>query len=106
MYYAPRTSVAAQYDTKAPCDLATSWSAYDTSVLNPSPYQSWGAVFDGKYVYLVGSILSRFDTTQGQAGFKSSVALCFDTTASFTGTMSWVKFDTSTLDAKPLPFVS
>jgi hypothetical protein len=54
-----------RYDTTAPFDQATSWSTFDLSVkLNNNLLDFAGAIFDGRYLYLVPTyphVAARFD---------------------------------------------
>jgi hypothetical protein len=56
--------VVARYDTQASFTTVGSWSTFDTATLNANAITFAGAVFDGRYVYLVPSgagIVARFD---------------------------------------------
>jgi hypothetical protein len=84
VYLAPRSSaspghgVLARYDTTAPFASASSWSTFDTTRANANATAFQGAVFDGRYVYLVpdnGSVAARFDAKTPPAlppGYGSS----------------------------------
>jgi len=68
VYFAPDGAGAAalRYDTTLPFGAVRAWSTFDLSAMNASAANYRGAVFDGRYVYLVpssaGGILARFDT--------------------------------------------
>jgi hypothetical protein len=55
----------ARYDTTAPFGAPSSWSTFDTTTVDANAKHFAGAVFDGRYVYLVpyvGShVVARFD---------------------------------------------
>jgi hypothetical protein len=72
----------ARYDTTVPFRSGTSWSTFDTAELGlPSSFFA-GAVFDGRYVLLVGAGFTvRYDTTQN----------------SFTSPLAWTTFNLTTL---------
>jgi hypothetical protein len=56
---------AARYDTQASFEQTSSWSAFDTTVLDPWAYEFGGAMFDGRYVYFAartGGKTPRYDT--------------------------------------------
>jgi hypothetical protein len=71
IYFVPNQdgagSIIARYDTTAGTfPIASSWSTFDVSTVNPAAKGFIGAVFDGRYVYLVpgngsGSPVVRFD---------------------------------------------
>jgi hypothetical protein len=53
-----------QYDTTtAAFATKSSWHSFDTTTINGNAVDFAGAVFDGRYVYLVpeGSVVARFD---------------------------------------------
>lgn len=63
-------SIVTRYDTTGPFDPTGSldggpWSSISTAVFNPLAWDFHGAVFDGRYMYLVpnfNAIVARFDT--------------------------------------------
>jgi hypothetical protein len=66
-YFAPYRSgsVFTRYDTTRSFFIASSYTTFDVALVS-SGYSSMGAVFDGRYVYLVPNstvILTRYDTT-------------------------------------------
>ena len=58
------------YDTHGAFTSQSSWSTFDTSTLNP-PESDFGNIvfsgtlFDGTYVYFLGPIVARYNTTMG-----------------------------------------
>jgi hypothetical protein len=50
---APASGVVTRYDTQSTFGAACAWSAYDIGKLNPSATSFSGAVFDGKFLYLM-----------------------------------------------------
>jgi hypothetical protein len=80
-------SLVARYDTTSDFASKSSWSLFDTAPLGVS---AQGAVFDGRFVYLVPS---------GPApGCVNGRTARFDTLGSFTSPGSWETFDTGSLD--------
>jgi hypothetical protein len=75
--------IVARYDTHGSFGAATSWTTFDTTMVDANAVGFAGASFDGRYLYLVGE--SR--TAQ------------YDTHAPFTSASSWVTFDPSTVVA-------
>jgi hypothetical protein len=66
VYFLPLTGplLAARYDTTRPFDAAGAWSVLDLARVVPGAASIWGAVFDGRYLYLVphqGGVVARFD---------------------------------------------
>jgi hypothetical protein len=103
IYFAPLGSyvvspsgTVARYDTAAPFASGTSWSIFDTSTVNVNAKPYIGAVYDGRYVYLVPvglnpSLLSGFS--------PEYVVARYDTLAPFPAKSSWTMFDTPMSDA-------
>jgi hypothetical protein len=87
--------IVTRYDTQAAFAQATSWSIFDTSVVNPNANGFTGAAFDGRHVYLVPN--------KGSAGVDGLVT-SYDTQASFTSADSWLVFDTTTVNANAKGF--
>jgi len=89
VYVVPnQTPILARYDTTASFTVVgAGWSSFDMSTLpDGGALNSFtGAVFDGRYVYLI------------PGGF-SSIAMRYDTTGPLTMASSWASFDTSTLN--------
>jgi hypothetical protein len=82
------TPTIVRYDTSAPFSGAgAGWSKLDTNKLTDGGVANGysGAIFDGRYVYLV-------------PGDFGSLALQYDTTHPFGSPSSWSSFDTSTLN--------
>ncbi len=75
---------------------ASQWSWFDMSMSNDDAAGYYGAVFDGRYVYLIPYL--------NNAG-NSGVVARYDTTATFTTGSAWSFFDTSTVNAGSLAFV-
>jgi hypothetical protein len=58
------------YDTQGAFGSSSSWSTFDTSTLNPAEPDFGnivfsGTIFDGTYVYFLGEIVARYNTTMG-----------------------------------------
>lgn len=57
-------SVVGRVDSTGALDVTTSWSTFETTSLHPGARHFAGAVFDGRYLYLVpndGAVFVRFD---------------------------------------------
>jgi len=80
----------ARYDTLGDFANTSSWSSFDTAALGVAPA---GAVFDGRYMYLVPNASSANSTTGG-----SGLLARLDTQTSFTDTASWSTFDLTTVN--------
>ena len=72
-----------RYDTRSDYASPSSWSTFDTAALGAAPQ---GALFDGRYVYLVPSASPR-----GPNG----LVVRLDTQGSFAAAESWTTFDVS-----------
>ena len=95
VYFAPRITTSfdglvARFDTKGSFGVSSSWSFFDVSTTNPNARGFEGAVFDGRYVYLVPH--------GNQTGLDGVIAR-FDTTAPFTSAASWSTFDVTSINA-------
>jgi hypothetical protein len=77
--------VIVRYDTKAPFDVAGSWTPFDVGTAFPAAKGFHSGVFDGRYVYLV--------PFQNNANTQDGVAVRYDTQAPFTTAASWGTFD-------------
>jgi hypothetical protein len=88
-YFVPYTSdgssagMLARYDTTADFASAAAWAFYDTRALGVFPQ---GALFDGRYVYLVPS---------GGPSGPSGLVARLDTLGDFASSSSWQTFDVS-----------
>lgn len=65
------------------------FSSFSTATVNAKARGFAGAVFDGRYLYLVPSFNGSFD----------GLVARYDTTASFSDGASWSTFDTTTVNA-------
>jgi hypothetical protein len=83
-----------RYDTSKPFGSPDSWSVFDTAAINPGSRGFVGAVFDGRYVYLVPY---NNGEPQGQV-------TRYDTTGEFTSASSWRFYDTTAVDAESKGF--
>jgi hypothetical protein len=90
LYFVPFASVpgtldgvVARYDTQASFTASTSWVTFDTTTVNAYAKGYQGAVFDGRYLYLV-----PFDISAGVA-----VVARYDTQGPFASGSSWLTFD-------------
>ena len=87
MYFAPSkyspSNEVLRYDTTQTFDVASAWSSFDIQPSSGGGYA--GAVFDGRYIYLV-----PYYTYQniGQGEFQR-----YDTTQTFRVASSWTTFD-------------
>ncbi|MBT6144486.1 MAG: hypothetical protein HOH74_03590 [Gemmatimonadetes bacterium] len=87
VYYVPRTdgqqmhSRVLRYDSSAAFTDTTSWSAFDVG----EPISHQGGAFDGRFVY--------FAPGYHQVDGRSGQVLRYDTTAHFTDSDSWERFD-------------
>jgi hypothetical protein len=79
-----------RYDTQATFTAAASWSTFDTTALGLNTQGFEGAVFDGRYLYLL-------------PGFNGQVAR-YDTQATFGVLSSWASFDTTALGANAMHY--
>ncbi|HEY6461198.1 MAG TPA: hypothetical protein VIY73_13630, partial [Polyangiaceae bacterium] len=89
------SGLVARYDTTQPFGSSSSWAAFDLTVIDTQAVEFTGAVFDGRFVYLVPrnrGLVARFDTSNGNA---------------LSHTEAWTTFDLTTLlpsDAGALSF--
>ena len=97
IYATSYNGLVARYDTKATFASASSWSTFDTSTLTGIPNAFYGAVFDGRYVYLVPQATS--------VGAPDGVVLRYDSHASFSDKSSWTTFDTTTVNGIASNFI-
>lgn len=97
VYFAPSwvgdtpSGNATRYDTTGPFDDKASWTDFDLATIDVHAVNFDGAVLAGKYLYFV-------------PGLRGSLAMRYDTTASFTDKASWSSFSTETIDAKAANF--
>ncbi|MBS0625614.1 MAG: hypothetical protein JSS32_06155 [Verrucomicrobia bacterium] len=77
--------VIVRYDTTLSFSLTTSYSIYDTSLINPNSVGFFGGVFDGRYLYLVS--------------FSTFIFTRYDTSLPFGVSQSYALFDLSTVSA-------
>jgi hypothetical protein len=64
VYFFPRGSVIARYDTQGSFGSTNAWDTFDTSSLTANAKGFMGGAFDGRYVYLAPrdqGIAVRFD---------------------------------------------
>jgi hypothetical protein len=83
-------ALVARYDTQAPFGSPGSWATFDAASLDPDAGAYVGAVFDGRYLYLVPNL--------AYPGMFASLATRYDTRAPFTSSGSWTTFDTRLAD--------
>jgi len=84
-----------RYDSQSTFTSQASWTTFDLSTVNVGAVGFQGAVFDGRYLYLVPS-------ENGANYFGPSfdgVVARYDTTAAFASSSSWATFDISTVNA-------
>jgi hypothetical protein len=88
--------VVTRYDTQAAFTAAGSWSTFDTTTVDAGAKGFYGAVFDGRYLYLVPWIRA--------SGTYHGLVARYDTQAPFATKASWSTFDTATVDAAAAGF--
>jgi hypothetical protein len=86
---APASALLTRYDTRGPFDAPSSWSAFSVSSIDPRAWGFWGAVFDGRYVYLVPYYNGQSD----------GVVARYDTRGPYESPASWSTFDIASLNA-------
>ncbi|MFI5299820.1 MAG: hypothetical protein ACHREM_17165, partial [Polyangiales bacterium] len=88
-------STIVRYDTQAAFSTQTSWSAFDVSTVTAGAAGFVGAVFDGRFLYLV---------PYGQDTALDGFVARYDTKGEFSASTSWATFDTGTVDANAKGF--
>jgi hypothetical protein len=93
-YLTSASGTVARYATAGSFADGTSWLTFDISTVNPDAKPYIGAVYDGRYVYLVplGPLGFSFSAT------NYDIVARYDTLAPFPAGSSWSTFDTTTLD--------
>ena len=86
-------SIVTRYDTQSTFTAAGSWATFDTSALNQNARGFFGAVFDGRYVYLAPSEEPQ------------SIVVRYDTQATFEDVGAWSSFDTTSVSASARGFM-
>jgi uncharacterized protein YfaQ (DUF2300 family) len=86
----------ARYDTTMAFTTASSWSTFDTTTVNAGASGFVGAVFDGRYVYLVPN-----SNSNGPHG----LVVRYDTMAAFLTLGAWSSFDLTGVNAGATGFV-
>ncbi|HTQ46545.1 MAG TPA: hypothetical protein VMI75_27520 [Polyangiaceae bacterium] len=89
-------SLVARFDTQAPFASASSWSTFDTTVVDAGAQGFYGTTFDGRYVY--------FSPYAHGDGAYNPIVTRYDTRGSFGAADSWSTFDTSTVDARAVGY--
>lgn len=93
VYFVPglavSTGVVTRFDTHGSFSDPASWSTFDTTTVDTSARAFNGAVFDGRYVYLVPS---------NPSGLNLHTVARYDTQATFDSAGSWSMFDTTQVD--------
>jgi hypothetical protein len=84
-----------RYDSTLPFDSASAWHVFDTAKVNPKAKGFKGAVFDGRYLYLVPH----------HNGARHGIVTRLDTRADFGTAASWQTFDASSVDPRAKGFV-
>jgi hypothetical protein len=101
LYFAPyavgdqASGKAMRFDTQASFTAATSWSWFDVTAVNPNAKGFQGALFDGRYVYLIPNS-STVNPFTGDY-IRSGLVVRYDSKADFASASSWTTFDTATL---------
>ncbi|HEY1697232.1 MAG TPA: hypothetical protein VGG39_33960 [Polyangiaceae bacterium] len=78
------SGIVARYDTTETFGSSAAWSAFDLTTLSPRAVEFSGAVFDGRFVYLVPQgqgLVARFDTSNANALAHVEAWSTFDLTA-------------------------
>ncbi len=78
-----------RFDTKSSFTVDSSWDVFDVSGVAPVVKSVFGAIFDGRYIYL-----PPFSN-----GTPASVTARYDTTKPFAQNGSWETFDVAQVDA-------
>ncbi len=104
IYYIPQYHLAdavhgliARYDTTGDFSAQASWTIFDITTVDSDAVGFHGAVFDGRYIYLVPN-------SAGAGVYQGHVAR-YDTTADFEAASSWAVYDTSVLNAECVGFI-
>jgi hypothetical protein len=84
-----------RYDTQAPFSMPTSFDLFDMAAVTTKAQGYAGGAFDGKYLYFAPYVGAVGDAT---------IAVRFDSTASFTTKGSWSSFDMSTLASAAIDY--
>jgi hypothetical protein len=87
--------IVARYDTQATFTAGASWSSFDTTTVSAGANGFEGAVFDGRYVYLVPN---------SNGGGPDGIVTRYDTQATFTTGASWATFGVTTVNANATGF--
>lgn len=96
IYFSPHNNgssysgLVARYDTKDNFNSSSSWTFFDVSTINTNAKGFNGAVFDGRYVYLV-----PYYTGSAYSGLVAR----YDTTLSFSLSTSWTFFNMTTVNS-------
>lgn len=90
-YSTALSGVVVRVQESEPFDAATSWGSFDLTALNAGAVGFIGAVFDGRYLYLVP--------------YASSFVARYDTQAAFDAGTSWQIFDANQVSAAARSFV-
>jgi len=83
--------IVVRFDTTMPFGSAASWQKFDVTTVNGADAGFCGAVFDGKYVYLV-----PYQNANGVSGRT----VRYDVSSPFTATTSWSDFDLTTVQPR------
>ena len=93
VYLIPANGINGQitrYDTTLPFSSASSYTVFNTATVNANSRSFYGAVFDGRYIYLIP--VTNASTYSGQI-------TRYDTTQNFTNSGSYTFFDTATVNS-------
>ena len=82
VYYVPEETVVVRYDLSLPFGSDSSWTTFETTLVDANAKTFRGATFDGRYILFV-------------PGAGASQVLRYDMTAPFGGATSWSTFDTT-----------
>ena len=105
VYFVPagtaQPAVVARYDTQVSFTSASAWSTFDLAAINGAAMGFRGAVFDGRYMYLIPYFSSTVDDGGSDV---SGLVVRYDTTSPFTTSNSWTIFDTGTVNGQARGF--
>jgi len=99
MYFPPSygNTLLARLDTQASFTSTSSWTFFDMSTLNSNLFGALGAVFDGRYMYVVGGNALAGD---------DDLVVRLDTQASFADPTAWTVLDLTTIHDVNYSFTS
>jgi len=94
-FEAPGAGVVTRFDTTGSFPNSGAWSVFDLAPLNVSARGFMGAVFDGRFLYLV---------PENNGTNPDGLVTRYDTTGVFSSTTSWSMFDVASVNASAKGF--